>query len=48
MPNGSQRYPLRVKFGDNVVEFEDPYRFSTVMSDLDLHLMGEGNHLQNL
>ena len=42
MPNGSQRYQLRAKFGDNVVELEDPYRFPPVLSDLDLYLLGEG------
>src|SRR6476660_5599314 len=42
MPNGSTRYQLRAKFGDNVVQLEDPYRFPPVLSDLDLYLLGEG------
>ena len=42
MPNGSRRYQLRAKFGDNVVELDDPYRFPPVLSDLDLYLLGEG------
>ncbi|HLY63499.1 MAG TPA: 1,4-alpha-glucan branching protein GlgB [Terriglobia bacterium] len=38
-------YRLRVKpsFGDEY-EFDDPYRFPPVLSDFDLHLMGEGTH----
>jgi 1,4-alpha-glucan branching enzyme len=43
MPNGSHRYQLRAKFGDNVVELDDPYRFPPVLSDLDLYLLGEGS-----
>ncbi len=39
-------YRLRAKFGDNDVELEDPYRFPPVLSDYDLHLLGEGNHLR--
>ena len=27
LPNGSKRYQLRARFGDRVVEMEDPYRF---------------------
>ena len=44
LPNGSQRYQLRARFGDNVVELDDPYRFPPVLSDFDLYLLGEGNH----
>ena len=40
------RYKLRARFGDNVVELEDPYRFPPVLSDFDLYLLGEGNHLR--
>jgi 1,4-alpha-glucan branching enzyme len=39
-------YRLRAKFGDNEVEFEDAYRFPPILSELDLHLLGEGTHLQ--
>ena len=28
------------------VEIEDPYRFPPVLSDLDVHLLAEGNHLR--
>jgi 1,4-alpha-glucan branching enzyme len=41
-----RRYRLRATFGDTVVELEDPYRFSPVLSDFDLHLLGEGTHLR--
>ncbi len=38
-------YRLRVKNHEGYEwEFEDPYRFPPVLSDFDLHLMGEGTH----
>jgi 1,4-alpha-glucan branching enzyme len=40
-----KRYRLRARFGDSEVELEDPYRFPPVLSDFDLYLLGEGNHL---
>ena len=43
MPGGSRRYQLRVQFGDNVVQLDDPYRFPPVLSDYDLYLLGEGS-----
>jgi len=46
LPNGSTRYQLRAKFGENVVELDDPYRFPPVLSDFDLHLLGEGTHMR--
>jgi 1,4-alpha-glucan branching enzyme len=42
LPNGVGRYQLRARFGDHVVELEDPYRFPPVLSDYDLYLLGEG------
>ncbi len=39
-------YHLRAHFGDRAVEIEDAYRFPPILSDLDLHLLGEGMHLQ--
>ena len=39
------RYRLRARFGDRVVEMEDPYRFPPVLSDLDIYLLSEGTHL---
>jgi len=44
LSNGSSRYHVRARFGDEVVELEDPYRFPPVLSDLDVHLLGEGTH----
>jgi 1,4-alpha-glucan branching enzyme len=44
LANGSQRYQLRARFGETVVELDDPYRFPPVLSDLDLYLLGEGTH----
>ena len=43
-PNGSKRYQLRARFGENVVDLDDPYRFPPVLSDFDLYLLGEGTH----
>lgn len=38
-------YRLRVKTSAGAeYEMEDPYRFPPVLSDFDLHLMGEGTH----
>jgi 1,4-alpha-glucan branching enzyme len=38
-------YHLRVlDYHDQTFEFIDPYSFPPVLSDFDLHLMGEGNH----
>ena len=45
-PLRTKQYRLRARFGDNDVELEDPYRFPPVLSDFDLHLLGEGNHLR--
>jgi len=39
-------YRLRARYGDNAVELEDPYRFPPILSDFDLYLLGEGNHLR--
>jgi 1,4-alpha-glucan branching enzyme len=39
-------YRLRAKFGPNLVELEDPYRFPPIISDFDLHLLSEGTHLR--
>ncbi len=38
-------YRLRFHFADGTVwERRDPYRFPPTLGDLDLHLLGEGNH----
>lgn len=41
-----QPYRLRARFGAHEVEFEDAYRFPPILSDYDLYLLGEGNHLR--
>jgi 1,4-alpha-glucan branching enzyme len=38
-------YQLEVRDGDGMVRrCEDPYRFPSMLSDFDLHLLGEGTH----
>ncbi len=37
-------YHLRVSFGGESVEMEDPYRFPSVLKDEDVYLFGEGTH----
>ncbi len=39
------RYKLRVADGVMTREFDDIYRFSPVLGELDLYLLAEGNHL---
>ena len=41
LPNGSKRYQLRARFGDTVVDLDDPYRFPPVLTDFDLYLLGD-------
>jgi 1,4-alpha-glucan branching enzyme len=45
LPDGSRRYHVRARYGEHLVEIEDPYRFPPVLSDLDLYLLGEGTHM---
>jgi len=41
-------YRLRFRFADgNLVEKQDPYAFLPTVSDFDLYLLGEGNHLHS-
>jgi 1,4-alpha-glucan branching enzyme len=40
------RYRLRAHYVDTIVELEDSYRFPSILSDLDLHLLGEGTHMR--
>ncbi|MCI0697021.1 1,4-alpha-glucan branching protein GlgB [candidate division KSB1 bacterium] len=41
------RYQLEITdFSGRVRRFDDPYAFRPVLGDLDLHLFGEGNHLE--
>ncbi|MGB3490886.1 MAG: 1,4-alpha-glucan branching protein GlgB [Xanthobacteraceae bacterium] len=44
LPRDVTRYQLRARFGDTVVELQDPYRFPPILSDFDLYLLGEGTH----
>jgi 1,4-alpha-glucan branching enzyme len=30
--------------GDHLLEIDDPYRYGRVLTDFDLHLLGEGTH----
>src|SRR5262245_34095948 len=40
-------YRLRLTFhGGHIVEIDDPYRYGRVLTDFDLHLLGEGTHLR--
>jgi 1,4-alpha-glucan branching enzyme len=38
-------YLLRITWPGSVTETEDPYGFGPILGDLDLHLIGEGRHL---
>jgi 1,4-alpha-glucan branching enzyme len=41
-------YRLRITFRDgSVVEIDDPYRYGRVLTDYDLHLLGEGTHYRS-
>ena len=39
-------YRLRIDWPGGVQEIEDPYRFSTVLGELDVWLLAEGSHLR--
>ncbi len=39
-------YRLRVTWGTQIVEIEDPYRFPPVLGDIDVWLLSEGKHLR--
>src|SRR5713101_2448723 len=42
---GVPDYRLRVAYSvEHVVEIDDPYRYGRVLTDYDLHLLGEGTH----
>jgi 1,4-alpha-glucan branching enzyme len=42
----SPRYRLRVQMPTGTVDLDDPYRFPTVLGDMDVYLLAEGNHLR--
>lgn len=44
---GAKRFPYTLRLTDpvgGVVDLDDPYAFGPLLSDFDLHLIGEGNH----
>jgi 1,4-alpha-glucan branching enzyme len=48
-PEETEFFPYRLSItlpGGRQYEIDDPYRFAPVLSDFDLHLMSEGNHLR--
>jgi 1,4-alpha-glucan branching enzyme len=47
VPNDDRNYRLKAVFQGKTVEFEDPYRFPTVLTDFDLYLLGEGTLLES-
>jgi 1,4-alpha-glucan branching enzyme len=50
LPDKTPGFPYRLAIENHQGhgwEFEDPYRFRPVLSDFDLHLLGEGTHLRN-
>jgi 1,4-alpha-glucan branching enzyme len=47
VPDDLSRYRLRTRWREGSIDIEDAYRFPPVLSDYDLHLLGEGTHLQS-
>jgi len=45
-PKSPFAYRLRLEAGGQTLEIEDPYRFGEILGDIDVHLIGEGNHRQ--
>ncbi|MFI4994515.1 MAG: 1,4-alpha-glucan branching protein GlgB [Hyphomicrobiales bacterium] len=42
----AEPYLLRIEWPDAIQVTEDPYAFGMLLGDVDLHLLGEGQHLQ--
>ena len=40
------RYKLEVRWGENLHVIDDPYRFGTLLQELDIWLLAEGTHLR--
>lgn len=40
------RYQLDVRWGENTHRIDDPYRFGTLLQELDIWLLAEGTHLR--
>ncbi|MBX3601063.1 MAG: 1,4-alpha-glucan branching protein GlgB [Rubrivivax sp.] len=47
LPDGATAYALQVRWGDGrLAVLEDPYRFGTVLGEVDAWLLAEGSHLR--
>ncbi|HEY2157078.1 MAG TPA: 1,4-alpha-glucan branching enzyme, partial [Isosphaeraceae bacterium] len=49
-PGRAKHFPYRLAVENHeghAWEFVDPYQFGPVLTDFDLHLLGEGTHLRN-
>jgi 1,4-alpha-glucan branching enzyme len=46
LANGSRQYRVRARFGDRLVEIDDPYRFPPILTEFDIYLLGEGTHMR--
>jgi len=49
-PDRDERFPYRIKIENHEGhswDLVDPYSFDPVLTDFDLHLLGEGTHLRN-
>ena len=49
-PTGPRPFPYRIKVENHEGhswDFVDPYQFGPVLTDFDLHLLGEGTHYRN-
>ena len=47
LPGQSDPFPYKIEVEGNdghTWDFDDPYRFGPVLTDYDLHLLGEGTH----
>ena len=44
LPDATEHYRLRARFGGNVIELQDPYCFPPILTDFDLYLLGEGTY----
>lgn len=40
------RYQMEVRWGENLQVIDDPYRFGTLLQELDIWLLAEGTHLR--
>ncbi len=49
IPGRTERFGhrFRMEMPEGTIDVEDPYRFPAVLGELDMYLLGEGNHLRN-